>query len=258
MRRSPSHGTRDGAQPMAPGVGAHRCTRPSGEAITLETRDGLDGQIGRDSTAAPSRPSTSADGHPLTGPVHVEGDGEPGTCWRSAVLERPDGRLRIHWDRSGVRPASDGFSRSISSRRVSLKGRPGRTASPGITVPPPSVRGQVRSRRLRRSSCGNRPPGARARVARGDGCPEPLRNRRLAAGPPGRPRDDRRPHGTCGNRRSARPQASTTDLSRCSSRGASSRLRRPPRGCGRRRCLSRMGIEVAVSDRRGFTERRKR
>jgi formamidase len=52
-----------------------------GEEITLETRDGLDGQLTREATHEDAGRLDLGLGHPLTGPVHVEG-AEPG-----AVLE---------------------------------------------------------------------------------------------------------------------------------------------------------------------------
>jgi formamidase len=48
-----------------------------GDEITLETRDGLDGQLGPDSTHAEAAALDLGLGHPLTGPVYVEG-AEPG------------------------------------------------------------------------------------------------------------------------------------------------------------------------------------
>ena len=48
-----------------------------GQTVTLETRDGLDGQLGRESDHADARRLDLGLGHPLTGPVFVEG-AEPG------------------------------------------------------------------------------------------------------------------------------------------------------------------------------------
>ena len=48
-----------------------------GEVVTLETRDGLDGQLTRDSVHIDCAALDLGLGHPLTGPVHVEG-AEPG------------------------------------------------------------------------------------------------------------------------------------------------------------------------------------
>src|SRR2546428_9306429 len=50
-----------------------------GEEITFETRDGLDGQLTRDSTHADAGRLNLGLGHPLTGPVFVEG-AEPGNA----------------------------------------------------------------------------------------------------------------------------------------------------------------------------------
>jgi formamidase len=49
----------------------------AGEEITLETRDGLDAQLTRESTHEDAGRLDLALGHPLTGPVYVE-DAEPG------------------------------------------------------------------------------------------------------------------------------------------------------------------------------------
>jgi formamidase len=49
----------------------------AGEEITLETRDGLDGQLTRESTHEDAGRLDLGLGHPLTGPVYVE-DTEPG------------------------------------------------------------------------------------------------------------------------------------------------------------------------------------
>jgi formamidase len=62
-----------------------------GEAITLETRDGLDGQLDRSSTAADLAGVRFGRSHPLTGPVYVEG-AEPGDLLEVEILayEVPD------------------------------------------------------------------------------------------------------------------------------------------------------------------------
>ena len=59
-----------------------------GDVVTLETRDGLDGLLTRESTHADCARLELGLGHPLTGPVHVEG-AEPGD-----VLEVELARLR--------------------------------------------------------------------------------------------------------------------------------------------------------------------
>ena len=56
-----------------------------GEEITLETRDGLDGQLTRDSTHADCGRLDLGLGHPLTGPIAIEG-AEPGDVLEVHVL----------------------------------------------------------------------------------------------------------------------------------------------------------------------------
>jgi formamidase len=53
------------------------CTVEPGHEVTFETRDGLDGQLTRESTHADAGRLNLGLGHPLTGPVHVQG-AEPG------------------------------------------------------------------------------------------------------------------------------------------------------------------------------------
>jgi formamidase len=62
-----------------------------GEEITLETRDGLDDQLGRSSTAADLASVRFGRSHPLTGPVYVEG-AEAGDLLEVEILgyEVPD------------------------------------------------------------------------------------------------------------------------------------------------------------------------
>lgn len=56
-----------------------------GEEVRLETRDGLDGQLTRDSTTADVLGIDLGLGHPLTGPLHVEG-AEPGDLLEVELL----------------------------------------------------------------------------------------------------------------------------------------------------------------------------
>jgi formamidase len=62
-----------------------------GEVVTVETRDGLDGQLTRESTHADCGSLDLGLGHPLTGPVFVEG-AEPGDVLEVEILdyETPD------------------------------------------------------------------------------------------------------------------------------------------------------------------------
>jgi len=72
--------------PDVPPVGH---VRP-GEAVTLETRDGLDGQLARGSTHGDCERLDLGTAHPLTGPLFVEG-AEPGDVprWSSSPTRRP-------------------------------------------------------------------------------------------------------------------------------------------------------------------------
>ncbi len=56
-----------------------------GEEVTFETRDGLDGQLTRASTHADVARLDLGRGHPLTGPVYVEG-AEPGDVLEVELL----------------------------------------------------------------------------------------------------------------------------------------------------------------------------
>jgi formamidase len=62
-----------------------------GDVVTVETRDGLDGQLTRESTHADCGSLDLGLGHPLTGPVFVEG-AEPGDVLEVEILdyETPD------------------------------------------------------------------------------------------------------------------------------------------------------------------------
>ena len=106
-----------------------------GEAITLETRDGLDGQLDRSSTAADLATVRFGRSHPLTGPVYVEG-AEPGDLLEVEILGYELPRLRDH----GLRPR-----RRLSRRRV-----------PGAVPRRLGARGRVRAHS---GAAGRRDPG---------------------------------------------------------------------------------------------------
>ena len=73
-----------------PEIGPVATVRP-GEEITLETRDGLDGQLTRESTHDDCAAPDLGAAHPLTGPVFVKG-AEPGDVLEVEILayETPD------------------------------------------------------------------------------------------------------------------------------------------------------------------------
>lgn len=108
-----------------------------GDTVSLRARDGYDGQITRDSTAADVLLMDATRIHPLTGPVHIEG-AEPGdllvvdvlsveTGDFGATLNIPGfGFLRdeftephiVRWE------IADGFARSVDLPGVRLPGAP--------------------------------------------------------------------------------------------------------------------------------------
>src|SRR5262245_10049735 len=57
-----------------------------GQVVGLDTRDGLDGQVKPNSTAADLLKTTLGVVHPLTGPVHVNG-AEPGDLLEVTIVE---------------------------------------------------------------------------------------------------------------------------------------------------------------------------
>jgi formamidase len=73
-----------------------------GQELTLETRDGLDGQLDRSSTAADLANVRFGRSHPLTGPVYVEG-AEPGDLLEVKIQA-------IHPERFGFTVQVPGFS----------------------------------------------------------------------------------------------------------------------------------------------------
>lgn len=147
MSVEPAHELRiDADVPLAldPGSGHNRWhpaiepllhVRP-GETLRLQLRDGLDGQIGRDTDAERFR-ALPGRAHPLAGPIAVEG-AEPGDALELELLElEPDTygvsfvmpelsllserRLRpyvVHWE------IADGYARSEQLPGVAIPGEP--------------------------------------------------------------------------------------------------------------------------------------
>ena len=72
-----------------------------GEVLTLETRDGADGQLTQESTHDDVLRLDFGRSHPLTGPVYVEGAG-PGDVLEVEILD-------YEWGDSGVTPIIPGF-----------------------------------------------------------------------------------------------------------------------------------------------------
>ena len=101
----------DSRQPLAsePHTGHNRwhpeiepiLTVAPGEVLTLETRDGADGQLTQESTHDDVLRLDFGRSHPLTGPVYVEGAG-PGDVLEVEILA-------YEWENSGVTPIIPGF-----------------------------------------------------------------------------------------------------------------------------------------------------
>lgn len=108
-----------------------------GDTVALRARDGYDGQITRDSTAADVLRMDTARIHPLTGPVHIEG-AEPGdllvvdvlsveTGDFGATLNIPGfGFLREEFTEPHIArwEIADGYARSVDLPGVRLPGAP--------------------------------------------------------------------------------------------------------------------------------------
>jgi formamidase len=108
-----------------------------GEELTLETRDGLDGQLDRSSTVADLAAIRFGRSHPLTGPVFVEG-AEPGDLLEIAILgyEVPDFGTTAFLPDVGFLPdvfpepylvvweLADGFARSPALPGVAIPADP--------------------------------------------------------------------------------------------------------------------------------------
>ena len=109
-----------------------------GDEVVLETRDGLDGQLTRDERARGLRDLDLGLGHPLTGPVFVDG-AEPGDVLEVEILgyETPTFGVNgvipgfgfladvftepflVRWELDGARPAPTSFPAS-PCRRASM------------------------------------------------------------------------------------------------------------------------------------------
>ena len=105
-----------------------------GDVVTLETRDGLDGLLTRESTHADCARLELGLGHPLTGPVHVEG-AEPGDVLEVELLAYETPAFGVN----GVIPGF-GFLADLFTEPFlvgwELDGTHARSAElPGIAVP---------------------------------------------------------------------------------------------------------------------------
>ena len=175
-----------------------------GETITLETRDGLDGQLTADSTADDLAGARFGLSHPLTGPIFVEG-AEPGDLLEVEILGYEHRGIGVTAFLPGFGFLADVFTEpylvvwELDERRAharaagrrdsrrALRGRPRRGALAGRARAGPQPRaGAGRPRRARRRGrAGGRLP------ARGGGraADDPAaRDRRQPRRPPARRR----------------------------------------------------------------------
>lgn len=108
-----------------------------GEQITLDTRDGIDGQIGPESGPADVLSLDLRRGHPLTGPLYVEG-AQPGDVLEIEMLAIDPAPFGFTVVRPGAGPLGDlieqplvvhwrigaGFARSADLPGVRIRGSP--------------------------------------------------------------------------------------------------------------------------------------
>jgi formamidase len=151
-----------------------------GETLRVDTLDGIDGQIGPDSTAAdiaalaPERP------HPLTGPFHIEG-ARPGDLLEVETLaiepagfgftvvrpgagllgEDVEAPLVVRWT------IADGVARSAQLPGVAIRGEPFMGVLGVAPSPARLAEFAAREDRLRRAGGGVRPPSPRCAVPAG-------------------------------------------------------------------------------------------
>ena len=125
-----------------PAAGAHNRWHPDlepvasvrpGQEITLETRDGLDGQLGRGSTHADVLAIDLGLGHPLTGPVYVEG-AEPGDTVDIELLAYETAGFGVTAVIPGFGFLSDLFTEPYLVTWEIAHGRARSPELPGVTV----------------------------------------------------------------------------------------------------------------------------
>lgn len=142
----------DASRPLAeePGSGHNRWhpdlepiarVRP-GDELTVETRDGLDGQFGPDSTHDDALRFDRGLGHPLTGPIEVTG-AEPGDLLRVELLAYEPADFGVTAIVPGFGFLADVFTEPfVACWRID--GRHARSAQlPGVAIPAATFTGVV-------------------------------------------------------------------------------------------------------------------
>ncbi len=105
-----------------------------GQEVTLETRDGIDGQLSPESTHADVLALDLGLGHPLTGPVYVEG-AEPGDVLRVELLAYETAGFGITAVIPGFGFLADLFAEPYLVKWAIAQGKARAPELPGIAVP---------------------------------------------------------------------------------------------------------------------------
>jgi len=105
-----------------------------GDVVTLETRDGLDGQLTRESTHADCGHFDDGLAHPLTGPVFVEG-AEPGDVLAVELLELDCGEFGFTCNVPGFGFLSDVFPEPYLVKWRIKDGYARSDDIPGVAIP---------------------------------------------------------------------------------------------------------------------------
>ena len=113
-----------------------------GEELTLETRDGIDGQLGPESSHADVAAVDLGLGHPLTGPVEVEG-AEPGDLLEVELLAYETAAFGITAVVPGFGFLADVFTEPYLVRWRVEDGRARSPELPGVAVPADPFAGVV-------------------------------------------------------------------------------------------------------------------
>jgi formamidase len=105
-----------------------------GDEVVIETRDALDGQIGRDSTSADVGGVDIGLVHPLTGAVHVAG-AEPGDVLAIEILEVLTDSFGYTMQSPGFGFLREDFSEPFLARWDIADGSATSPDIPGVTIP---------------------------------------------------------------------------------------------------------------------------
>jgi formamidase len=105
-----------------------------GESVTIETRDGIDGQLTPASTAADVLALDLGLGHPLTGPIEVE-DAEPGDVLEVEIVELESAPFGVSAIYPGFGLLAEDFPDPFIVRWEIAAGAARAPELPGVAVP---------------------------------------------------------------------------------------------------------------------------